>query len=338
VPDADRVGVSRTTGVFLLANHAEALIALGRWDEADARLAEAARHDPPGTLALPWLRLRARLRLARGRETAGALVHQAAGWLGKPYLHAENRLAIQNLRVLHALDACADPVAALEIARLAVREPAVVERPRYAWPLLATAARVASVAPGGNDLARCVRDAAHGLPSRFPAERAFAAQMTALLDGGEDRWTTAVEAWRADGHRYELATALLGLAEAQAHDRAAAAETLTEVTTIADGLGAVPLLDAAETLARRLGVRSTNGTATPPVAGTEILTVREREVLRLVAEGQSNSRIAASLYISPKTASVHVSRIIAKLEVSNRVEAAAVAHRLGLLTDHSDPG
>jgi tetratricopeptide (TPR) repeat protein len=74
VPDADRVGVSRTTGVFLLANHAEALIALGRWDEADARLAEAARHDPPGTLALPWLRLRARLRLARGRNTAEALV------------------------------------------------------------------------------------------------------------------------------------------------------------------------------------------------------------------------------------------------------------------------
>ena len=63
------------------------------------------------------------------------------------------------------------------------------------------------------------------------------------------------------------------------------------------------------------------------------LTAREREVLRLVAEGQSNSRIAEQLYISPKTASVHVSRIIAKLEVANRVEAAAVARRLGLLDD-----
>jgi DNA-binding NarL/FixJ family response regulator len=63
------------------------------------------------------------------------------------------------------------------------------------------------------------------------------------------------------------------------------------------------------------------------------LTARDREVLRLVAEGQSNSRIAQRLYISPKTASVHVSRIIAKLAVSNRLEAAAVAQRLGLLEE-----
>ena len=64
-----------------------------------------------------------------------------------------------------------------------------------------------------------------------------------------------------------------------------------------------------------------------------MLTAREREVLRLVAEGLSNGRIAEQLYISAKTASVHVSRIIAKLNVSNRVEAAAVAHRLGLLDE-----
>jgi len=63
----------------------------------------------------------------------------------------------------------------------------------------------------------------------------------------------------------------------------------------------------------------------------EPITGREREVLRLVAEGYSNRRIADQLYISPKTASVHVSRIIAKLEVANRVEAATVAARLGLL-------
>ncbi len=58
-------------------------------------------------------------------------------------------------------------------------------------------------------------------------------------------------------------------------------------------------------------------------------------MLRLVAEGHSNSRIAEQLFISPKTASVHVSRIIAKLDVRNRVEAAAVAHRLNLLADPS---
>jgi len=320
VPDADRVGISRTTGVFLLANHAEALIALGRWDEADARLAEAARLDPPGTLALPWLGLRAWLRLARGADGAEALALRAVSFLGKPFLHTENRLCVLNLSILSA----ADPPAA---ARAALAEPTLTHRPRYAWPLLASAARVATADP---DLSRAVRDLAAGLSRRYPAERAWAATVAALHDGGAGRWQAAVDEWRADGHRYELAQSLLGLAEAQAADRSAAAEALSEAAAIAHTLGAAPLLDAADTLARRLGVRTPTSAAP---AGTEILTAREREVLRLVAEGQSNSRIAASLYISPKTASVHVSRIIAKLEVANRVEAAAVAHRLGLLTE-----
>jgi DNA-binding NarL/FixJ family response regulator len=125
---------------------------------------------------------------------------------------------------------------------------------------------------------------------------------------------------------------LLGLAAAAAGagDRASAAEAVEEATAVAHALGALPLTDSADTLARRVGLRSGSH---PAATTTEILTSREREVLRLVAEGQSNSRIAEALYISPKTASVHVSRIIAKLEVSNRGEAAAVARRLGLLND-----
>ncbi len=60
------------------------------------------------------------------------------------------------------------------------------------------------------------------------------------------------------------------------------------------------------------------------------LTPREHEVLLLVAEGRTNREIGELLYMSEKTASVHVSRILAKLDVGGRVEAAAVAHRLGL--------
>ncbi|MEZ0291083.1 MAG: LuxR C-terminal-related transcriptional regulator, partial [Solirubrobacteraceae bacterium] len=60
------------------------------------------------------------------------------------------------------------------------------------------------------------------------------------------------------------------------------------------------------------------------------LTPRELEVLLLVAEGRTNRVIGETLFMSEKTASVHVSRILAKLGVSGRVEAAAVAHRLGL--------
>ncbi|MYQ45109.1 hypothetical protein GTW40_08560, partial [Streptomyces sp. SID4985] len=60
------------------------------------------------------------------------------------------------------------------------------------------------------------------------------------------------------------------------------------------------------------------------------LTGRERDVLRLVSAGRTNRQIAEELFISPKTASVHVSNILAKLGVSSRGEAAALAHRLEL--------
>jgi DNA-binding NarL/FixJ family response regulator len=60
------------------------------------------------------------------------------------------------------------------------------------------------------------------------------------------------------------------------------------------------------------------------------LTTREREVLALLAAGASNPQIAEELFISPKTASVHVSNIISKLNVSSRGQAAALAHRHGL--------
>jgi DNA-binding NarL/FixJ family response regulator len=63
------------------------------------------------------------------------------------------------------------------------------------------------------------------------------------------------------------------------------------------------------------------------------LTARELEVLRLVAAGQTNRAIGQTLYISEKTVSVHISRILAKLDASGRVEAAGLAQRLGLLEE-----
>ena len=76
--------------------------------------------------------------------------------------------------------------------------------------------------------------------------------------------------------------------------------------------------------------------AAPPQARAEDelgrfgLTQREREVLAMVAAGRTNPEIAKALFISPKTASVHVSNILAKLGVTSRVEAATMAHRLGV--------
>ena len=65
------------------------------------------------------------------------------------------------------------------------------------------------------------------------------------------------------------------------------------------------------------------------------LTAREREVLRLIAAGHSNREIASVLFIAPKTASVHVSNILGKLGAASRTEAAAIAHREGLITEPS---
>jgi DNA-binding NarL/FixJ family response regulator len=66
------------------------------------------------------------------------------------------------------------------------------------------------------------------------------------------------------------------------------------------------------------------------------LTAREREVLALVAQGLSNSEIAQQLFISRKTASVHVSNILSKLGVTTRVQAAALAHRHGLTSGNNE--
>ena len=67
------------------------------------------------------------------------------------------------------------------------------------------------------------------------------------------------------------------------------------------------------------------------------LTSREVEVLRLLAAGYTNPQIGEALYISRKTASHHVSSILAKLGVTTRVEAAGVAQRLGLVSDTAAP-
>jgi DNA-binding NarL/FixJ family response regulator len=100
-------------------------------------------------------------------------------------------------------------------------------------------------------------------------------------------------------------------------------------------MGARPLVGEIDALARRARLTleaPVEEVAQPePSPAAELgLTPREHEVLLLLAEGRTNREIGETLFMSEKTASVHVSRILAKLEVGGRVEAAAVAHRLGL--------
>lgn len=128
----------------------------------------------------------------------------------------------------------------------------------------------------------------------------------------------------------EVARCRLRLAEATGSrgDLTAARGLLAQVRDVAEGLGARPLLAAALSQpggeARTSDPRATTSTSTT-------LTPREREVLALVAAGRTNGEIAARLFISTKTASVHVSNILAKLGVSSRTQAAIIATRERLL-------
>jgi DNA-binding CsgD family transcriptional regulator len=151
------------------------------------------------------------------------------------------------------------------------------------------------------------------------------------LQGRSDpkTWQAAVEAF-SFGHIYEVARCQWRLAEALLNtgDREQATEAARAAYQAAVQLGAEPLQGALEALARR--GRLDLGGGLPTERALAGLTPREVEVLRLLVEGRSNRQIAEQLFISGKTASVHVSNILAKLGVHSRLEAAATARRLGL--------
>jgi DNA-binding CsgD family transcriptional regulator len=207
--------------------------------------------------------------------------------------------------------------------------------PRYQWPLVWTGVRI-GVERGAVDpeLAELIR----ALPADAPPDAAYRTLAAAEL--GDVDWAAAAEPWRALSWSWHLAYCLFRQAEydAGAGRRGPARDALVECATIAEGLGARPLLAAAEQLAQRAGIQlgkeldTQLDTVTTPPAEDPLaklnLTGREREVLLLLAAGRSNPQIAQELFISPKTASVHVSNIFAKLGVSSRVEAATYVSRL----------
>jgi ATP/maltotriose-dependent transcriptional regulator MalT len=151
-------------------------------------------------------------------------------------------------------------------------------------------------------------------------------------------WADAAAAWEALGRPYPAAIARWRQAEALVAigDREAAVAPATEAIAAAERMGAAWLAGELESLAARARLRLGDGVA--PAQDDESddgadpfgLTPRERQVLALVAAGATNREIGKQLFMAEKTASVHVSRILAKLDVRSRTEAAGVAHRLGL--------
>jgi DNA-binding NarL/FixJ family response regulator len=119
-------------------------------------------------------------------------------------------------------------------------------------------------------------------------------------------------------------------------ERAEAREVLAAARESADRIGASLVGSRLAGLAARAGLTAPAAVGARGILAT--LTTREREVLRLVAAGRTNGEIGSELFISTKTASVHVSNILAKLGVGARGEAAALAYREGLLLEPDAEG
>ncbi|WP_406103793.1 AAA family ATPase [Streptomyces sp. NBC_01003] len=204
----------------------------------------------------------------------------------------------------------------------------------------ARAGRWAGTAAELVELARST--AGHGEDGAGPGPEGLAWLARAEADGvrattGPDvaSWERAVTAF-GYGDPYELARCRRRLAEAllTAGRREEAAEQARAARDTAVRLGAVPLREALDELVRRGRLTDSRATGERIAA----LTARESEVLRLLGRGRTNRQIGEELFISGKTASVHVSNILAKLGAASRTAAVGIAYREGLIEPETSPG
>jgi DNA-binding CsgD family transcriptional regulator/tetratricopeptide (TPR) repeat protein len=285
--------------------------------------------------------------VARGNPAAG----DRQVWL-RPFAERDRFAAYiaQGLVAEHALwrgdttEALAQARAALgTLARKEGYSPAAIRV--AAVGLAAHADRAAACrAAGDEEAALAEAAAAKTLIDAAREGSAFAQQPQRVLGPEARGWLARAEAewqraqgsndpvhWRAvldafgPAFTYEAARTRWRLAQAlaEAGRREEAQHEWDLAAGVAQRLGAVPLSNALADLARRARLSPQRYRSPGPLAA---LTPREAQVLRLIARGASNREIAASLFIAPKTASVHVSNILAKLGASTRTEAAAIAH------------
>ncbi|MFC9608564.1 AAA family ATPase [Streptomyces niveus] len=340
---------------WVRVNLSESLFSLGRWDESRTAIDEAAQvAHAPKARALVAVR-RALLALGRGDAAEAASQVTLARAVFGPYdPQPQHVIAPARLAMVSAARQGRLAEARAEFEQVAAQGfPPGMQR--YALPLLCSAAAMEADARGlpeadaGREaILAIVRDHAKRLPVVVPIWRAYDLLLEAELaraDGivAPKLWARAVAAFEALPRPYELAEARHRWAAdllAESADRDQVTALLMQAHTTAKRLGARHLVEETELLAGRARISLSTTPRLAPAPGPEVdavsslgLTPREQDVLRRVAEGLSNRQIAEELYISPKTASVHVSNILAKLGVSGRTEAAAMTHRLHLFTD-----
>ena len=353
---AARYGPVVSLASTLISNEVNALVALGRWDEA-VRVATEALADVTAEGVAGHLHASlAEVAVARGdrpeAERQLALARASGGQ--NPYVAATLAIteADQHLWNHHPAEAA---------AALAVALPGLLEQDdallilEACWRALrAEADRVETSVPlrragftgGSDELVAAARAAAAGTALPVCAAVLLAVEAEADRVTGTDRperWEAVVQANALLGRRHVQAYGSMRLAVAllrrQARSRAEVALNAAHDDAVA--LGAAPLVAEICTVARIAGLRLGTGAdkasgsresagrapSTPDSFG---LTPREREVLTLLTTGATNRMIARTLFISERTASVHVSNLLPKLGVANRTEAARLALRLDL--------
>jgi DNA-binding NarL/FixJ family response regulator len=346
--------------VFLRLQEVNLLSRMGRLEEARERLPRRVPGEAVSYTQQFGRSMRARIALLTGDlealraelEATERLVdaNREPQWL-EPYALNRAELALREDRIEAArstLQRAAKLLAHSDEANRLVRVAAMAER------VEAEAAGRARAL--GEDYAPALDDVVEALTARASGRPRFdeACAWGGMRDAERERrrfllgeappnpakWLEVAAAFDAIAYPVPATYARYRAAEASvaAGDHAAAGEPLREACAAAQETGAKLLSADVASLARRARIDVESVDAPEEPAGEESpaarlgLTPRETEVLLLVAEGRTNRAIGEVLFMSEKTASVHVSRILAKLGVSGRVEAAAVAHRLGLTT------
>jgi DNA-binding CsgD family transcriptional regulator len=345
---------------ILVNNAAEALLALGRTAEAGA-LIDPLTTGPPDRDRWAVHQCRVEIDVLRGDLEAATRRQQqinAIGHIGniehaRETLQLSAELALWAGRPDDALPEVRQALALFTAPDLTILFGWLLAEGMRACADLAEQARArrddyaARDALGAADgLASWVEQMAgtpftdHPFVAAIPAARAtWDAERTRLTRASDPAaWRAAAKTWEDLGWPHRAGYAWWRYAEAQltaGQPAAAAASALRAAAAAADGHA--PLLAQIRALARRARIPLTPpGTAAETMRTAEMparygLTGRELAVLQLLAAGRTNAQIGAELFISPKTASVHVTAILRKLGVSNRVHAAALAERAGLL-------
>jgi DNA-binding CsgD family transcriptional regulator/tetratricopeptide (TPR) repeat protein len=349
-------GLERSYMLWILPGAATRAIKLGRMDDADRWTAESAALPGTGTSVILVGDARGRLELRRGSFDVAArhlsMAHEAGRSAGYPMRLAPSAAALAELELWRGA-----PEAALEFVTETLGNAQGREYLNYTGEVRAVGARahadLAQHARARREEERAARHAAEAraladrfdelLRTSFPLGepplpvRGLAAQTraeAARADHEVEPWEAVIAAYEELGYPFEVAYARWRLAEALLEgdgDRERAAGALQAAHATAAELGAAPLVGELEALARRARVPLGAVAAEPASSSADLgLTEREVEVLRLLVDGRTNREIGAELFITAKTVSAHLSHIFTKLGVSNRAEAAAAAHRLGL--------